>query len=87
MCTTGCPTPGAHENWGECVAAKNMRVGYARSATGGEDYTAERKHQKRIALARKARAEGIQPDSTSLPDVQRAIDWSDKHGRPYLSEK
>ena len=41
-CSTGCPTPGAHESWGECVRAKNTRVAWAASARG-LDATAEKK--------------------------------------------
>lgn len=33
-CSSGCPTPGAHETWGECMRAKNTRVGWAASASG-----------------------------------------------------
>lgn len=41
-CSTGCPTPGAHATWGECMRAKNPRVAWAASAKG-LDRTAEKK--------------------------------------------
>ena len=41
-CSSGCPTPGAHETWGECVRSKNTRVGWAASAAG-RDLTTEKK--------------------------------------------
>lgn len=63
-----------------------MRVLWTRSLLN-LDATAEKKHQARIALARKARAQGIKPDSTSLRDVQRAIEISNRTGEPYVSTR
>lgn len=41
-CSSGCPTPGAHASWGECVRDKNTRVAWAASAKG-LDRTTEKK--------------------------------------------
>lgn len=54
-CSSGCPTPGAHASWGECVKAKNTRVGWAASAAG-RDRTAEKKWDKELSDYRDARA-------------------------------
>lgn len=83
-CSSGCPTPGAHDSWGECVRAKDARVGWLGS---GRDATAEKRHQRRIDYQRKLRAQGIKPDSTSLRDARRAEDISNKTGKPYISQR
>jgi len=83
-CTSGCPTPGAHENWGACLRAKSLGVAWAQSAAG-LDRTNEKYKANAIKEARAALKVGIKPDTTRLQDVRRAVDWSEKHGKPYVS--
>ena len=42
-----------------------------------------KKWDNELALYRKARAQGIQPDSTKTKDIRKAIDISNKTGRAY----
>lgn len=85
-CSTGCPTPGAHQTWGECLRAKNTRVAWAASARN-LDATREKKFQKELQNYRDARAQGIQPGGTSTAKVQEALSLSEASGRAYNAEK
>jgi hypothetical protein len=60
----------------------NLHIGYAASAKG-LDYTTQKKWDNELALYRKAREQGIQPNSTKTKDIRRAIDISDKTGQAY----
>ena len=80
-CRSGCPSQD-HANWGECMRAANLHIGYAQSAKG-LDYTTQKKWDNELALYRRAREQGIQPDSTKTRDIRRAIDISEKTGRAY----
>jgi hypothetical protein len=64
------------------MRAVNLHIGYAASAKG-LDYTTQKKWDNELALYRKAREQGIQPDSTKTKDIRRAIDVSEKIGRAY----
>lgn len=81
MCSTGCPTKD-HETWGECVRSKNARIAYANSANGS-DLTAQKKWDNELQEYRNARAQGIQPDGTSLKKVRQAVDLSNQTGMAY----
>lgn len=85
-CSSGCPTPGAHKTWGECLRAKNTRVGWANSASG-LDLTREKKWDAENQLYADARRQGIQPAGTSTAKIQHAMKVSEKTGRAYNAEK
>jgi hypothetical protein len=59
-----------------------MRIGYAASAKG-LDLTAQKRHDSELSAYREARAAGIQPDSTRMGAVRRAVEISEKTGKPY----
>jgi len=59
-----------------------MRIGWANSASG-LDLTAEKKHRAELDAYRSARSAGIQPDSTRIGAVRRAVEISEKTGTPY----
>lgn len=85
-CSSGCPTPGAHKTWGECMRAKNTRVGWANSANG-VDLTKEKRFQKELSDYESARAQGIQPGGTTAAKIKEAVELSDRSGRAYNAEK
>jgi uncharacterized membrane-anchored protein len=84
-CTSGCPAPGTHRTWGECLRAKAPRIGWAHSAVGA-DLTAQKKWDSRLQEYRAARRQGIQPDSTQLEDVRRAVQLSNDAGVAYRAD-
>lgn len=81
MCRSGCKTQD-HVTWGECL--RDAGVGtYLASPSKGLDGTRQKKWDQELELYRRARREGIQPDSTNLPDIQRAMKASDAAGAAY----
>jgi hypothetical protein len=61
---------------------KGVRVGYCRSAAG-IDATREKRWDAELAAYRAARAEGIQPDGTTMDKNNAAKQASDKSGEAY----
>ena len=82
-CRTGCPTQD-HENWGECLRNSNlaMNAGDAKGGMVQNGYT-QRKWNAELKAYRDARAQGIEPKSTRMKDIQTAVQTSDKFGRAY----
>lgn len=72
-----------HPTFGACMRAKGVRVGYCRSAAGGLDYTREKAAERELEAYRRARKQGIQPDSTRTAAIRAALDISDRTGRAY----
>lgn len=73
-CRTGCPTQD-HESWGECARASNIGI-------SNEPISAYIKNTDReLSAYRDARKLGIQPASTKMKDIQKAVRASDTIGR------
>ena len=72
-CRSGCKTQD-HENWGECARSANLSIGnegVAKTIGGAE---------KELNAYRDARKNGIQPASTRMADITKAVRLSDKLG-------
>lgn len=80
-CTTGCTTQDC-PSYAACLKAKSLRVAYCNSASG-QDYTAQKKWDRDLAAYKDARAQGIQPSSTSRDAVDRAVAMSNEVGKAY----
>lgn len=80
MCRTGCKSRD-HKTWGECARSGRLNIGYC--GVGGGDATAQKKWDHELDMYRKARAEGIQPDSTKLNKITEAMKKSDAVGAAY----
>lgn len=78
--TCGCGE--GHLTFGACLRGKSLKIAYANSA-GGSDFTTQKKWDRELDLYRSAVAQGIEPDGTTTAKVRRALDLSDKAGRPY----
>jgi hypothetical protein len=76
-CSTGCPTPGSHKTYGECLRAKNLQSSDRVTRDSAKAWDAE------LNLYRSAVEQGIQPDSTKRASVERAIKLSDQAGAAY----
>jgi hypothetical protein len=69
------------------MRAKNTKVLWAASATEvGMDASFQKRNERELELYRQTRKQGIQPDNTSTPAIQRALDESDRTGVPYVSK-
>lgn len=74
-CSQGCPTPGAHRSWGECLRSKNPAVMGLESTNGLGGYTADKRMHAENAAYRDAVKEGLQPTAPS----HAAIDLAKKN--------
>lgn len=72
-CRSGCPTKD-HPSWGECARQSGIQLGDVKGAGG----TAAK--DLRLSSYHDARRAGIQPPSTKLADVRRAVAVSDRTG-------
>lgn len=75
-CSTGCPTPGAHKTWGECVRDKGTKIAYC--GQGGGDATTQKRWDANLQSYRDAVRQGVQPKSTRKRDIESAIRAADK---------
>ena len=71
-CSSGCPTPGVHASWGECIRSKNMQLNGLQSLGG--DRTAQKAQDKELNLYAEAKSAGLQPKSTRIADSRRALE-------------
>lgn len=76
-CTSGCPTPGLHSSWGECLRSKRVQI----DNIAGHMQT--KKFEKDQQAYYDARKSGIQPASPLRPDVDRAVRISEKDGEAW----
>ena len=73
-CRSGCRTQD-HANWGECARAANLSIGNEQVSTTLKN------NEKELGAYRDARKLGIQPASTRMKDIQKAVRVSDVTGR------
>lgn len=84
-CSSGCPNPGSHGSYGECLRSKSTKVAYCNSA-GGSDATRQRKWDRELDRARSLMSQGIRPDNTFGPALDKAERISDATGVPYRAD-
>lgn len=84
-CSTGCPNPGSHSSYGDCLRSKSTKVAYCNSA-GGSDATRQRKWDRELDRARALMSQGIRPDNTFGPALDKAERISDATGVPYRAD-
>lgn len=84
-CTSGCPTQD-HASYSECLRGKGTRVAYCNSAAGS-DATRQKKWDAEIDAYWNAKRQGIQPEGTSMRQIETAIRLSDATGKPYDAGK
>lgn len=77
MCSSACPTPGAHKTWGECIRGKNLHIGDLK----GHDVN--RRGESDLQAYADARRQGIQPSGIERSAVDRAVRISDDVGKPF----
>lgn len=81
-CRAACPT-GGHATWGECARAAHIQVPVQESQQHwGNGYTSKT-WDKELDSYRKARADGIQPQSTKQKDIDAAVEVSRKVGKQF----
>lgn len=79
-CRTGCPTQD-HANWGECLRASNIQMNTGDA--NGNKMASKKKWEAELNAYSAARAQGIQPDGTSMKKIQAAVKASENMGKAY----
>lgn len=80
-CTSGCPTQD-HESWGACARAKHLHVEGC-ADWKGLDRTKQKKWDRELDAYQSAKSDGIQPDGTSMTEIRKARDITEKTGVAY----
>ena len=83
-CTSSCPTPGDHESYGACLRAKGIKTLHV-AKTNGVDSTRVKRFDAEIKAFRDADRQGIQPDGSSMAQIQKAVRISEQTGVAYKS--
>jgi hypothetical protein len=73
-CRTGCKTQD-HESYGDCLRDSNISFG------NEQVIGTLKKNEKELTAYRDARKLGIQPASTRMKDIQKAVRVSEATGR------
>jgi hypothetical protein len=79
-CSKGCPTPGKHKTWGECLRSKGVQVA---------DVQAHKQNQsvnRELNDYRAAREAGLQPAATTAKAVRQAWTATDATGTPFRAD-
>lgn len=73
-----------HPNFVEgCFGCKASTIDLNPGEANSRLHMSSKQWDNELALYRKARAQGIQPDTTKTKDIRRAIDISNKTGVAY----
>jgi len=75
-CSSGCPTPGAHTSYGQCLREKGAHVSNEVRATAMD----RGRWNAELKAYAAARAEGIQPAGTSMREIDAAKRAADARG-------
>lgn len=80
-CSSGCPTPGVHATFGECLRGKSLQVA---------DPTARKFNQHRngeLDAYVNARRAGLQPKSVFKRDVDAAWKFTEATGTAFRADQ
>lgn len=80
MCSSGCPTPGAHKTFGECLRSKDLQLSNLQAKAYHKYNDGE------IDAYADARRQGIQPETTKAADVTSAVMLSEATGVAYRAD-
>ena len=82
-CRTGCYTKD-HASWAECARSANVTVAATTNSANkaGFDQT-----KRDLAAYKQARADGIQPEGTTMDKIVAAKTATERLGRPYDANK
>ena len=81
-CRSGCKTQD-HESYSDCLQAANFGFAGCFPTRQGWDKDKEEKDEKELAAYRSAIKQGIEPRSTRMPDIQKAVEISNEAGKAF----
>jgi len=80
-CREGCKTK-SHSSYHECLRDAGTST-YLASPSRGLDGTVQKDWDRELSMYRDARRQGVQPDSTKRPAIERAMKMSEQAGAAY----
>lgn len=80
-CSSGCPTPGAHETWGACLRAKKLQIADV------DAHLSNTALSKSLDDYRTAREAGLQPEGVHAHQVRDAWKKTDASGVAYRADQ
>ena len=85
-CSRGCPTQD-HSSYGACLRAKGVVSTGLESIHGrGFARDVQKAWDHELSEYRSAVKQGIQPATTNLPDIRKAVDISNATGQAYRAD-
>ena len=84
-CASTCKTQD-HESYGACLRDKNLAVYGLESTGSGVTVTKDKKWNKELDRARNLMSNGVLPDNTFGPALDRAEKFSEATGTPYRAD-
>lgn len=82
-CRSGCPTQD-HESWAACAKASNISV---TATINSPKQGMFEQTKKELSAYRQLRADGIQPEGTTMEKITAAREATERLGRAYNAEK
>lgn len=77
-CRSGCPTPGIHLTYAECLRAAGTRVAYTNSVNGW-DYSKQKRWDGELERYRTLSKSGLEPEGTThrqMDRTEKAAEWA-----------
>lgn len=81
-CSAGCPTKD-HRSYGECLRSKGVVTTGLESTGPGFARSFQKSWDHELDAYSAARKQGIQPATTNLADVRKAVDISNATGKAF----
>lgn len=85
-CSSGCSTQN-HRSYGECLRSKTVATTGLETNGQGFARSTQKAWDRENAAYASAVKQGIQPASTNLRDINRAVEASNRAGAPYRADQ
>lgn len=85
-CASSCKTQD-HSSYGECLRSKRVATTGLETTHPSFSTTRQKNWDKELNAYESAVKQGIQPEGTTMPKIQKAIEVSDKTGVAYRAEE
>lgn len=85
-CTSGCPTQD-HASYGDCLRAKRVATTGLESTNPSFATNRQKKWEKELDAYESAIKQGIQPEGTTMPKIEKALRISDERGTAFRADQ
>ena len=84
-CASSCKTQD-HSSYGECLRSKRVATTGLETTNPSFATTRQKKWDKELDAYEAARKQGVQPEGTTLPKIQKAMRISEETGKAYRAD-